>query len=205
VVRYSSMMYSGEHKSAPSPSPPPPLWTAVEPIVFRSNLRVYNQDSGGRAKHSYQSRSDLNLVNISNFDHVMPGRMDGLLDAVRGLPRDSGTRILILVRSARDADVAACFLSGEGYPTTAMHGDRPHWLREEAFNDFKSGRFPIITSTEVKQLAEATTIAHHIINFQLMNRIIGTGSGQMFRIHQDPDPKHILFSLLDLYRVYFNF
>jgi hypothetical protein len=36
-----------------------------------------------------------------------------------------------------------------------------------------------------------------------MNRTIGTGSGQMFRIHQDPDPKHILFPLLDLYRVFF--
>jgi superfamily II DNA/RNA helicase len=96
---------------------------------------------------------------------IMPGRMDGLLDTVRGLPRDSGTKIVILVRSAKDADIVATFLSGMGYPTTSMHGDRQHSLREEAFNDFKSGRFPIITSTEIKQLAEATKIAHHIINF----------------------------------------
>jgi superfamily II DNA/RNA helicase len=95
----------------------------------------------------------------------MPGRMDGLLDTVRGLPRDSGTRIVILVRSAKEADIVATFLSGMGYPTTSMHGDRQHSLREEAFNDFKSGRFPIITSTEIEQLAEATKIAHHIINF----------------------------------------
>jgi superfamily II DNA/RNA helicase len=97
---------------------------------------------------------------------IMPGKALELLDTVRGLPRDSATKILILVRSARDADFFATFLSGEGYPTTSMHGDRPHWLREEAFNDFKSGRFPIITSTEVQQLAEATILAHHIINFK---------------------------------------
>jgi len=48
---------------------------------------------------------------------------------VRGLPRDTGTRIVILVRSAKDADIVATFLSGMGYPTTSMHGD-PLWVFE---------------------------------------------------------------------------
>jgi superfamily II DNA/RNA helicase len=130
--------------------------------TVRFFLRVYNQEWGRSMLISLNQASGLS----SSPTSIMPGSLPELLDTVQGLPRDSSTRILILVRSARDATVAATFLSGMGYPTTTMYGDCPHWLREEAFNDFESGRFPIITSTDVQQLAKVTMIAHHIIHYR---------------------------------------
>merc|ERR1739845_299399 len=47
--------------------------------------------------------------------------------------RDPKERTLIFVQTKKNADFLATYLSGEGLPTTSIHGDRLQREREEAF------------------------------------------------------------------------
>ena len=56
------------------------------------------------------------------------------------LLREVGTdKTLVFVETKRNADFLASALSGEGFPTTSIHGDRLQREREEALSDFKNG------------------------------------------------------------------
>lgn len=66
------------------------------------------------------------------------GKRDKLVEILKDVGTD---RTLVFVETKRNADFLASFLSGEGFPTTSIHGDRLQREREEALADFKSGRF----------------------------------------------------------------
>merc|ERR1711928_188475 len=63
--------------------------------------------------------------------------------------RDPKERTLIFVQTKKNADFLATYLSGEGLPTTSIHGDRLQREREEALFDFRTGDKPILVATAV--------------------------------------------------------
>ncbi len=65
------------------------------------------------------------------------GKRDKLCEILKDVGTD---RTLVFVETKRNADFLASFLSGEGFPTTSIHGDRLQREREEALADFKSGK-----------------------------------------------------------------
>ncbi|CAH9050830.1 unnamed protein product, partial [Cuscuta europaea] len=78
---------------------------------------------------------------------------------------------LVFVETKKGADSLEHWLSINGFPATAIHGDRTQQEREQALRAFKSGRTPILVATDVA--ARGLDIPHvaHVVNFDLPNDI----------------------------------
>ncbi len=61
----------------------------------------------------------------------------------------SGGLTLIFVETKRMADTLSDFLINQGFPATAIHGDRTQRERERALEFFRNGRCPIMVATAV--------------------------------------------------------
>ncbi|KAJ4953845.1 hypothetical protein NE237_030677 [Protea cynaroides] len=74
---------------------------------------------------------------------------------------------LVFVETKRRADALENWLSKNGFPATAIHGDKVQVERERALRSFKSGNTPIMVATDVA--ARGLDIPHvaHVINFDL--------------------------------------
>lgn len=58
-------------------------------------------------------------------------------------------RVLVFVETKRNADFIAAMLSEQQMMTSSIHGDRMQREREEALDNFKSGRHCILVATAV--------------------------------------------------------
>jgi len=81
--------------------------------------------------------------------------------------RDPKEKTMIFVKTKRNADFLATLLSEFGLPTTSIHGDRLQREREEALDDFKSGRMPIIVATAVAARGLDIPGVAHVINYEM--------------------------------------
>merc|ERR1712058_41752 len=81
--------------------------------------------------------------------------------------RDPKERTLIFVQTKRNADFLATYLSGEGLPTTSIHGDRLQREREEALYDFRVGTMPILVATAVAARGLDIPGVAHVINYDM--------------------------------------
>ena len=61
----------------------------------------------------------------------------------------AGGLTLIFVETKRMADTLSDFLINQGFPATAIHGDRTQRERERALDFFRNGRCPIMVATAV--------------------------------------------------------
>merc|ERR1719341_2870372 len=61
----------------------------------------------------------------------------------------------------------ATYLSGEGLPTTSIHGDRLQREREEALFDFRTGDKPILVATAVAARGLDIPNVAHVINYDM--------------------------------------
>lgn len=80
-------------------------------------------------------------------------------------------RTLVFVESKRGADFLASLLSQEGFPTTSIHGDRLQQQREEALEDFRKGRCPVLIATNVAARGLDIDNVKHVVNFDLPSEI----------------------------------
>ncbi|KAG9136333.1 hypothetical protein Leryth_003895 [Lithospermum erythrorhizon] len=78
---------------------------------------------------------------------------------------------LVFVETKKGADSLEHWLCMNGFPATAIHGDRSQQEREYALRSFKTGHTPILVATDVA--ARGLDIPHvaHVINFDLPNDI----------------------------------
>ncbi|XP_022754347.1 DEAD-box ATP-dependent RNA helicase 37-like [Durio zibethinus] len=78
---------------------------------------------------------------------------------------------LVFVETKKGADSLEHWLCMNGFPATAIHGDRTQQEREQALRSFKSGATPILVATDVA--ARGLDIPHvaHVVNFDLPNDI----------------------------------
>jgi probable ATP-dependent RNA helicase DDX4 len=81
--------------------------------------------------------------------------------------RDPKERTLIFVQTKKNADFLATYLSGEGLPTTSIHGDRLQREREEALFDFRTGDKPILVATAVAARGLDIPNVAHVINYDM--------------------------------------
>ncbi|KAI3964033.1 hypothetical protein MKX01_014314 [Papaver californicum] len=74
---------------------------------------------------------------------------------------------LVFVETKRGADALEHWLSINGFPATAIHGDKVQMEREQALRSFKTGATPIMVATDVA--ARGLDIPHvaHVINFDM--------------------------------------
>ena len=71
------------------------------------------------------------------------------------------------LQTKRNADFLATYLSGEGLPTTSIHGDRLQREREEALYDFRVGTMPILVATAVAARGLDIPGVAHVINYDM--------------------------------------
>ena len=76
-------------------------------------------------------------------------------------------KTMIFIEHKKQADVLGFFLLQKGYPTTTLHGDRLQSQREEALNQFKSGKANIIVCTSVAARGLDIEKVNHVINYDL--------------------------------------
>uniref|UniRef100_A0A3B3D555 RNA helicase n=1 Tax=Oryzias melastigma TaxID=30732 RepID=A0A3B3D555_ORYME len=92
-----------------------------------------------------------------------------LLDLLSATGKDSLT--LVFVETKKGADALEDFLYREGYACTSIHGDRSQRDREEALNQFRSGKCPILVATAVAARGLDISNVKHVINFDLPSDI----------------------------------
>ncbi|XP_010688023.2 DEAD-box ATP-dependent RNA helicase 37 [Beta vulgaris subsp. vulgaris] len=74
---------------------------------------------------------------------------------------------IVFVETKRGVDDLEYWLSSNGFPATAIHGDKVQWERERALKSFKSGATPIIVATDVAARGLDIPCVAHVINFDL--------------------------------------
>jgi len=80
---------------------------------------------------------------------------------------DPKDKTLVFVKTKKNADFIATHLSGEGLPTTSIHGDRFQREREEALYDFRTGAMPILVATAVAARGLDIKGVAHVVNFDM--------------------------------------
>jgi len=78
-----------------------------------------------------------------------------------------GGKVLIFVKTKKQADFIASLLCQEDYPATSIHGDRLQKEREEALRDFTTGTNPILVATSVAARGLDIPGITHVINYDM--------------------------------------
>jgi len=79
-------------------------------------------------------------------------------------PKD---KTLVFVKTKKNADFLATYLSHQGLPTTSIHGDRLQREREQALYDFRNGKMPILVATDVAARGLDIKGVAHVVNFDM--------------------------------------
>jgi ATP-dependent RNA helicase DDX3X len=74
---------------------------------------------------------------------------------------------LVFVETKRSADMLCHFLTDNGFPATAIHGDRTQQEREYALRSFKTGKTPVLVATAVASRGLDIPNVTHVINFDI--------------------------------------
>ncbi|GEQ71292.1 hypothetical protein JCM33374_g4973 [Metschnikowia sp. JCM 33374] len=78
---------------------------------------------------------------------------------------------IVFTETKRMADYLADYLYDQGFPATAIHGNRTQYEREKALSAFKSGAAPILVATAVAARGLDIPNVAHVINYDLPNDI----------------------------------
>ncbi|KAL9270482.1 DEAD-box ATP-dependent RNA helicase 52B-like protein [Drosera capensis] len=74
---------------------------------------------------------------------------------------------LVFVETKKGADALEGWLSRNGFPAAAIHGDKVQMERERALKSFKTGTTPILVATDVAARGLDIPCVAHVINFDL--------------------------------------
>jgi len=103
---------------------------------------------------------------VAKFD-----KREKLQEILQDPERDPTERTLVFVQTKKNADFIATFLSGEGIPTTSIHGDRLQREREEALYDFRSGTHPVLVATAVAARGLDIPGVMHVVNYDMPSEV----------------------------------
>uniref|UniRef100_A0A7N0TZ97 RNA helicase n=1 Tax=Kalanchoe fedtschenkoi TaxID=63787 RepID=A0A7N0TZ97_KALFE len=78
---------------------------------------------------------------------------------------------LVFVETKRGADSLESWLASNGFPATAIHGDKVQLERERALRSFKSGATPIMVATDVASRGLDIPHVSLVINFDMPRAI----------------------------------
>jgi ATP-dependent RNA helicase RhlE len=104
--------------------------------------------------------------NLAHKVMFVPGhkKNDLLLELIEA---EQPEKMLLFVRTRRDADHMADFLKKQGFKTEAIHGDKKQALRQRTINGFRDSRFDILVATDVAARGIDVTDITHVINMDV--------------------------------------
>lgn len=77
--------------------------------------------------------------------------------------------VLVFTRTKYGADKVAKFLSREGIPAAAIHGDKSQGARQQALSNFKEGKIRVLVATDIAARGIDIDSLAHVINFDIPN------------------------------------
>merc|ERR1712037_729620 len=153
-------------KKAPEGQRQTPMFSATFPDEVQESAQEFLADDylfltvglvGGACSDVKQD-----FYEVAKFD-----KRSKLEELMQDPERDPKERTLIFVQTKKNADFLATYLSGEGLPTTSIHGDRLQREREEALFDFRTGDKPILVATAVAARGLDIPNVAHVINYDM--------------------------------------
>jgi ATP-dependent RNA helicase DDX5/DBP2 len=80
-----------------------------------------------------------------------------------------GSKLLIFMETKRGCDQVTRQLRMDGWPALSMHGDKSQAERDWVLAEFKAGKSPIMTATDVaaRGLGRCIIIVHTMFSFCL--------------------------------------
>lgn len=104
--------------------------------------------------------------NVKQYLYFVPkeNKKALLKDILRNEPNH---RVLVFVRTKRNADRLAKNLFAEGMKVEAIHGDKSQGARQRALQQFKTGKTNLLIATDVASRGLHITDISHVINFDL--------------------------------------
>ncbi len=95
-------------------------------------------------------------------------KTDLLVHLATDLKMDS---TIVFVRTKKGTESLARSLSKAGLKVTSIHGDRTQKEREEALNDFRSGKYNIVVATDVLSRGIDIADVSHIVNYDVPSEL----------------------------------
>lgn len=78
--------------------------------------------------------------------------------------------VLVFARTKHGADRIARDLTKQGFKTAAIHGDKSQNARQNALNDFKSGKIRTLVATDIAARGIDIDSLGHVINYEIPNQ-----------------------------------
>ncbi|XP_063323889.1 ATP-dependent RNA helicase DDX3X-like isoform X2 [Pelmatolapia mariae] len=143
----------------------------LEDYIFLAVGRVGSTSENITQKVVWVEESDKRsfLLDLLSATAIPSEVQDSTGDNIEKPGKDSLT--LVFVETKKGADALEDFLYREGYACTSIHGDRSQRDREEALNQFRSGKCPILVATAVAARGLDISNVKHVINFDLPSDI----------------------------------
>lgn len=105
------------------------------------------------------------------FEVESRGKKDRLMEILQSYSGGDCNRIIVFVQTKKTADFLATYLCSSGLKATSIHGDRFQKQREEALNDFKTGRMSILVATSVAARGLDIKDIRLVVNYDLPDSI----------------------------------
>jgi ATP-dependent RNA helicase RhlE len=78
-------------------------------------------------------------------------------------------QVLVFTRMKHGANRLAEYLSKEGIPAMAIHGNKSQGARTKALSEFKAGTLPVLVATDIAARGIDIDQLPHVVNFELPN------------------------------------
>lgn len=122
------------------------LWSATWPREVETLARQFLRDPYKAIIGSADLKANQSINQVIEIVQT-PEKYSRLLTLLKQLM--DGSKILIFVETKRGCDQVTRQLRMDGWPALAIHGDKNQTERDRVLSEFKSGRSPIMTATDV--------------------------------------------------------
>lgn len=144
------------------------LWSATWPKEVQALARDFQQNPYQVHVGSLDLRANVNIHQIVEVvsDHDKYGRLCHHMKNY-----NDGSLVIIFVETKKGCDQLTRSLKGQGYPVRAIHGDKTQQERDEALEDFRRCRVPILVATDVAARGIDVKDVRIVCNFDMVMRI----------------------------------
>ncbi|XP_022561758.1 DEAD-box ATP-dependent RNA helicase 30 isoform X2 [Brassica napus] len=133
------------------------LWSATWPREVETLARQFLRDPYKAIIGSADLKANQSINQVIEIVQT-PEKYTRLLTLLKQLM--DGSKILIFVETKRGCDQVTRQLRMDGWPALAIHGDKNQTERDRVLSEFKSGRSPIMTATDVAARGLGRIIRH---------------------------------------------
>uniref|UniRef100_A0A914PDX0 RNA helicase n=1 Tax=Panagrolaimus davidi TaxID=227884 RepID=A0A914PDX0_9BILA len=131
-------------------------------------------------------RVKYNVMAVPSY----PSKFRYLMEYLKEIKAENGgecPKVLIFINTKVNVDRVAIDITGGGFPATTIHGDRAQDLREEAYNQFRTGKARVLVATDVCARGVDIYDMQYVINYDLPKDDVKTTflqrCGRTGRIH----------------------